>query len=262
MEEMILLSRLFKSQINRNQQENPRMIQIKQIQLDQKDHTPSMDRQYLDQEEQRIMTEAKQKAKNLIHQAEEQAKILLDDIKQQQNHWEQEKDKRIQQAYDEGFQIGINEGRQQGFDEYKLKIEQAKHIIDLSKEEYEKYIHSSEVVILELAIASAERIIRSTLEGEPERFIPLVQTALKEVRNSKEIQIHVHPSQYELLLSEKQELETIFPKDVECFIYPNVDLEEYACQIESEHGRIDANISNQLVELKEKLLEILTGEES
>lgn len=261
-EEMILLSRLFKSHMDADQNDHPKMIQIKSIQVDQPNHTRSVQRQHLDHEEQRIISEAKHTAETLIHQAKEQASLLLDDVKQQQTQWELEKKELTQKAYEEGFQIGVNEGRQQGLDEYTLKIEQAKQITDHSKVEYEQYIHSSEAAILDLAIAAAEKIIQSTFDAEPERFIPLVQTALKEVRNSKEIQIHVHPSQYELLISEKQELETIFPKDVECFIYPDVDLEEYACQIESEHGRVDATISSQLVELKEKLLEILIGEES
>ncbi|MBO0995443.1 flagellar assembly protein FliH [Bacillus sp. SD088] len=256
------MSRLFKSHLDTDQNETPKMIQIKSIKLDQPNQTSSIDRQYLDHEEQRIISEAKLTAETLIHQAKEQANLLLADIKQQKSQWELEKKDLVQKAYEEGFQIGANEGRQQGLDEYTLKIEQAKQITDQSKVEYEQYVHSSESVILDLAIAVAERIMHSTFEVEPERFIPLVQTALKEVRNSKEIQIHVHPSQYELLISEKQELETIFPKDVDCFIYPDVDLEEYACQIESEHGRVDANISSQLVELKEKLLEILIGEES
>ncbi|KRG09756.1 hypothetical protein ACA30_15010 [Virgibacillus soli] len=259
---MILLSRLFKSQMNKGHAENPRMIQIRQVQLEKNDQALSAERQYLVKEEQRIITEARNEAEKLIQQAEEQANIVIDNIKQQQEQWDFEKKELTKSAYEEGFQIGVNEGRQQGFDQYKLKIEQAKQVTDQSKIEYEQYIRNSEIVILELAIASAEKIIQTTFAEEPERFLPLVKSALKEVRNSKEIQIHVNPAQYELLLAEKAELETIFPQDVECFIYPDVDLKEYGCQIESEHGRIDANISDQLVELKEKLLEILMGEQS
>ncbi|MCJ7839639.1 flagellar assembly protein FliH [Lederbergia sp. NSJ-179] len=256
------MSRLFKSNKRQDQKENPKMIRIKPIQIENKEQNGAAKPLNHFEEENQIIAKANSKAAILLNEAKQQAEGLIADIKKQQNQWEQEKKALTQEAYEEGLQIGLNEGRQQGYNEYKRELEQAKQIVDQSKIAYEEYIHRSEQDILELAIASAERIIRYSLEEDHDKFIPLVKAALKEVRNCKEIQIYVHPSQYELLLSEKQEIEAVFPKNVECFIYPDTDLEEFACQIESETGRVDANITSQLHELKEKLLEILLGEQS
>jgi len=56
-------------------------------------------------------------------------------------------------------------------------------------------------------------------------------------------------------------LDAVFPNGTQCFIYPDDDLEEFSCYIESEHGRIDASVSSQLVELKKNMMELLKGDE-
>ena len=53
------------------------------------------------------------------------------------------------------------------------------------------------------------------------------------MRNFSEIQIHVHPIHYEFLLSKKEELLSIFTKDTNLVIYPDSDLSEDSCLIES-----------------------------
>ena len=55
---------------------------------------------------------------------------------------------------------------------------------------------------------------------------------------------------YQYLLSQKEELITIFSHETNLFIYPNEDLPEDGCVIESESGRLDASIDTQLLEIK------------
>lgn len=105
-----------------------------------------------------------------------------------------------------------------------------------------------------------QKIIQCSLLDKPESFVGLVKKAIKEAKDSQEIQVHVNPIYYEFLMKEKQELETVFPKKVQLYIYPDAGLNEDACFIESENGRIDASISSQLTELKEKLLDLFDGE--
>ena len=62
------------------------------------------------------------------------------------------------------------------------------------------------------------------------------------------------------LLSKKEELLSIFPQDTNLVIYPDSDLSEDSCLIESPSGRIDARIDTQLTEIKMNLIEFLEGE--
>ena len=50
-------------------------------------------------------------------------------------------------------------------------------------------------------------------------------------------------------------------KDIDFYIYPDDELEETSCIIESENGRIDASVDSQLEEIKIKLFEMLESEQ-
>ena len=131
-------------------------------------------------------------------------------------------------------------------------------MITAAKNDYHSYLESSERTILELALKIASKIVAIKIEDD-QYFLSLVKKAVKEVRNFSETQIHVHPNQYEFLLSKKEELLSIFTQDTNLVIYPDSDLSEGCCLIESPSGRIDAGIDTQLTEIKNALIESLEG---
>ncbi|MGM9956219.1 MAG: FliH/SctL family protein, partial [Peribacillus sp.] len=122
------------------------------------------------------------------------------------------------------------------------------------------HLESSESVILDIALNVAKKIIGQQLEAKEETFLSLVKGAIKEAREYREVQVHIHPSRYQSILSHKDEMIAIFPKEAELYIYPDDELDESSCIIESENGRIDASVDSQLLEIKAKLSELLEGE--
>ncbi|MBS4207625.1 flagellar assembly protein FliH [Bacillus sp. FJAT-50079] len=209
------------------------------------------------EERQRIIEHAEQEAKAIITNAERQKHHMLQEIDRERLAIEDEKKSVLEKAYEDGFQKGVRDGKESGFLEYESLIDLAKRVTDDSKTAFTEYVEKAEETILELAVAVAERILHSSLDEDKDKFIPLVQHALKEAREYKEVQIHVHPANYEQLLAEKAGLDAIFPNGIKCFIYPDAQLAEYSCVIESENGKIDATISTQLVELRGKLKQLL-----
>ncbi|MFK4998013.1 flagellar assembly protein FliH [Bacillus sp. N9] len=209
------------------------------------------------EERQRILEHAEQEAKSIIAHAESQKQHMFQEIERERLVIDDEKKSVLEKAYEDGFQAGVRDGKESGYLEYESLIDLAKRVIGDSKTAFTEYVEKAEETILELAIAVAERIIHSSLDEDKDKFIPLVQHALKEAREYKEVQIHVHPVHYEQLIEEKAELDRIFPNGIKCFIYPDAQLAEYSCVIESENGKIDATISTQLIELKEKLKQLL-----
>ncbi|MBS4217752.1 flagellar assembly protein FliH [Bacillus sp. FJAT-49711] len=251
------MSRLIKQVSQPLSQNDSKVIKVRNIQvLDQEDEGP-LNKSLLFAERDEIIRIAEIEAQKLLDGAKAEANQILEQVEIRRSEWEQEEQRLIHEAYEKGMQMGIEEGRHNGLTEYNSLIKKAKTIVDSSKEAFQNHLDSSETTIVEIAIQSAERIIHTSLIDEQERFLPLVKRVLKEAKDFKEVQIHVHPLQYELLISEKNELDAIFPHGIQCFIYPDEDLEEYSCYIESENGRIDATISSQLVELKKNLLELL-----
>ena len=257
---MILLSRIIKSYQAKDQTKKEIEIKIRPfptIDLNQEhqesevDHTPIYEQ----------IEQAKQEAALLLNDAKEQAQTILGEIEQAKNQWElEEKPMYLEQVQKEGYQQGKEDGVQKGYSEMTDILSHAKEIVALSKQDYEKHIESAEPVILELAIKVAEKIIGLKLNETNDTFLSIVKRTIKQVKDNREVQLHVHPTQYPFVLSQKEELEAIFPKNTDFYIYPDEDLLEYSCIIESENGRIDASVDSQLEELRTKLIEFMEGE--
>ena len=253
---MILLSRLIKSQIAYPDQPEKKVISIKKFQVCELQENeqaeiipPSHD----------VLEEARLEAEQIILTAKKEQESIKADLMQEKLNWEQEKVNLIKEAKEEGYQAGWKEGESQGYAECHSYITDAQKVITAAKNDYHSYLESSERTILELALKIASKIVATKIEDDQEYFLSLVKKAVKEVRNFSETQIHVHPNQYEFLLSKKEELLSIFTQDTNLVIYPDSDLSEGSCLIESPSGRIDAGIDTQLTEIKNALIESLEG---
>lgn len=260
-EEMILLSRLIKGTgWAPPVQTEKKIIAIKILEtLNQKedsDFTP------IDTEKQKqtMIHEAEMQAESIISQGQHKAEMLLKQIEVDRQAFEVERAEIAEQARNTGFSQGLEDGRQQGYHEFHERIQSAKEVVESSKRDYRMHVDSSERTILEIGLKVAGKILGKTLKENEEEFLSIVKRALKEARDNKEVQLHVHPVQYNFLLANKEEIIALFPKDIEFYIYPNDDLSETSCLIESENGRIDASIDSQLEEIKQKLIELLEGE--
>ncbi|WP_052712196.1 flagellar assembly protein FliH [Domibacillus indicus] len=207
-----------------------------------------------------VLEEANRQAKAIIEQAEAEKQRIMSEASNWQQQWEQEKASLQQEAYEQAFQQGSEEGRNAGYQEVSTLIDEARSIVHSSKTEYEKNVERSERTIVELAVTCAEKILQRELENDNELFMGIVRSALKEVKNQKEVQIHVHPEKYELVISQKDEIEALFPADINCYIYPSEEAGENTCFIETANGRIDAGIDTQLQQLRKTLLQLLESE--
>ena len=119
-------------------------------------------------ERDRLLKEA-----NTINEQEKEAieqlrQTATEDILSMQAAWQNEKTVLQQQAYDEGFQVGYEEGHNKSLSDMAASISTANETTELSHENARQYLVSQERVILELAMLSAERIIGQTLQDDEE----------------------------------------------------------------------------------------------
>ncbi|WP_158023575.1 flagellar assembly protein FliH [Domibacillus antri] len=213
-----------------------------------------------EQERSAVIQEATGQAQTIIEQAHLEKKRLMDEAAAWQADWEQEKEKIQMEAYQTAFEQGAVEGREAGYREMSALIDEAKYVVASSKIEYEKNVERSEQTILTLALTCSEKILRTALDDNDELFMGIVKSVIKEVREQKEVQIHVHPARYAFVVSQKDEIEALFPGDVNCYIFPNEEAAENACFVETASGRIDASIDTQLQQLRKTLIDILERE--
>lgn len=257
------MSRIIKSSAAQTRGDNNKIIALKNIrssmtELSEEDLSSQQQLRYTEIED--LITEAKREAEKILSGAFEERDRIKNQIQQEKDNWLTERELQFQEAYDAGFLKGEEEGMKKGYQEYTRRLDEADRITELNKQEYYSYLENAQEVIVSLAIASAEKIIGKKIEDNPDTFTSIVKRSLKEVRELPEVQIHCHPSKYKNLAENKKEIETVFPANVQCFIYANDDLEDEQCYIETNQGRIIVSIDSQLSELKLKLFAMLQGD--
>lgn len=188
---------------------------------------------------------------------EQMRQTAQEDITAMQTAWEQEKTALQQKAYDEGFQVGYEEGRNKSISDMSESVKIANEVTVQSKENALKYLDDQERNILEIAMRTAERILGKTLEEDEDAFLSIVKRGLKEAREMKEIKLYTSVYRFELISSNRAELASIFPPDVPFLLFANDDFDTDDCIIETNQGRIVVSVDEQLNELKEKLVEML-----
>ncbi|MBT2660212.1 flagellar assembly protein FliH [Bacillus sp. ISL-45] len=256
---MILLSRLIKSQYTSTLPAEKKVISIRMLEASNQHEDPQVFT-HTEDERRRILDNAAAAADNIVSRAIEEAEQIRQQIYLEKQEWEQQSSLLAEESRQLGFEQGYQEGKNQGYAEYRQTILFAQETVEAAKRDYQNHIESAEKVILDLGVKIAGKILGEKLAAA-EGFLTLVKRALKNSRDYKDIQLHVHPKHYQDLLSQKEELIAIFPKDIDFYIYPDDELEETSCIIESENGRIDASVDSQLEEIKIKLFEMLESEQ-
>ena len=213
------------------------------------------------QERNRLLEEARLQIESERAQFEAFQQSQLASIEQLKAVWEEEKIQLEQQAYDEAFSKGFEEGMQKATAQMVESINVTNEIMDLARINAEKYMMEQEQVILDLAIKCAEKIIGYELETKDETFVSIIKSALKEVRELQNIKVYVSYEYYPLVSKYRDELAELFPPDVQFLIFVNDDLQDEQSYIETNHGRVIVSLDEQLQELRAKLSEILESKE-
>lgn len=255
---MTSLSKIFRNVYLSESKENTKPIQIRNLYVQEMMNTDEpLTIDVLTQERSKMLEQVNQEI------AEKRA-LLTKDIEEtkqyvenQLNAWEEEKIVYQQQAYDEAFIQGLEEGRLKAQADMQNSLKLANETMKIAHENAANYLQQQEQVILELALRTAERIIATKLEDNEELFLSIVKRGLKEAREMKVIKLYVSPTYFELVSNNREELSSIFPVDVPFMIFVDEDMNETDCYIETNHGRIVVSIDEQVQELRRKLVDIL-----
>jgi flagellar assembly protein FliH len=232
-----------------------RVIQLKPIQK------PLLEEEIIEDSQLQMELWKLQQAKEELESIKKQQEMLFAEtekqINQEKAQWVQERVKLIEQARDEGFQAGFEEGKIESVNQFQNLIEQANSIIKASKIDYQSTVDKSEETILLLAIQVAEKIMKQKLLDQPESFVPIVKDAIQSIKDQRELSIYLHPNNYEYVVTQKSELERVLDSKAVLSIFVNDSLEEGSCIIEHPFGKIDASIDTQLSQIQQVLNEIV-----
>lgn len=262
---MILLSRLIKAPDTPGSFQQTRSIQVKPVLSRQAQESKSSEGENRD--EAPGHSEIKQEQERLRRQREDieasrkQAEEELQQARKRISEEEENSKQRLEQAFADakkaGWKEGYEEGKEEGRTAWEQAVEEARDVISSAKEEYHYYLEKAEPVILDLALAAANRIIYKSLEDEDGTWLEIVKNAVKEVKDHEEVAVYVPASRLEETKQQRQEMENLLAYSQELMIFPDSSLNENDCIIETPYGKVDASLDSQLQELKEQLEEKL-----
>ncbi|WP_158233769.1 flagellar assembly protein FliH [Sporosarcina sp. P3] len=253
------MSNLFRSERTVMNQHPTKAISIRNLQSlepDEKVEEP-IDTGMMFMERNRLLQEMEQRKNIVDAEIKQRLEQAAADIESMHAAWAREKEELQQRAYDEGFQVGFDDGRNKAMAEMREMINAANETTTLSYENATQYLINQERVILDIGMKSAERIINKVIEEDDETYLSIVRKGIKEAQESKEIKLFVPTEQFKMVTTHRAELASIFPPETPFLIFVNENFNATDCFIETNHGRIVVSIDEQLNELKEQLVKIM-----
>ncbi|MFD2628384.1 flagellar assembly protein FliH [Oceanobacillus kapialis] len=213
---------------------------------------------YLTPEEQ-VRSDLQQAQQSLQQIKEESASLLKktdEQIELAKSNWEKEKKTLIESAKHEGYQDGFQSGKQEGLSTYETKLDELNQLTDKALKEYHQTVEKSTTEIIKIALHTAEKILDQKITEEPTAFLQMVQKSIKELKDQSIISIYLHPSNYEFVLQQKEELMQIVNEDTKLAIYMKDSIQENGCRIKHPFGELDIGLDTQLKQIREVLHEI------
>lgn len=159
---------------------------------------------------------------------------LLQKVKQQAEEYRKHVLKECEgikeQAYQEGFQKGL--------EKFNEQVVQLNHLLQTVKEE----VHQK---ILPLAIQAAKKILGEELKLHPDRIVEIVMQALKPVMQHHRITIYVNKADLPKIEAKRSKIRKMLEQVQHFAIQEREDIEPGGCIIETEAGIINAQLENQ-----------------
>lgn len=176
-------------------------------------------------------------------------------IKEARNQWETEKQKWIEEAQQQGFQKGYEDGNQEAYQQYENKLKEANHIIDIAKEDYHQTLEKHTESIVEISMSVANKVLQQALKEQPSYIMELVTAALEDVKAQPCITIIIHPDYYGEVHSHQEELQRLVGDETKLSIHADALVQPTDCIIRHPHGQVETSIDTQLEKIREALME-------
>ena len=166
---------------------------------------------------------------------------------------EQQVERRVAEARQEGFREGEAAGRSRASAEAQPALERLARGVEELARLRPRLIRESEVELVELAIGIARRILRRELSVDAEALQGLVKSALEKLSVREICRIRAHP---ELEPGIRHCLEREGQSGLQ--VVSDATLERGGILVETSRGKLDASFETQLAEIGRGLADRLT----
>lgn len=187
-----------------------------------------------------ILDQANISADRIIEKAQEEALSIKDNAKKS--------------GYDEGLKSGFAEGLKQFRQATKNSLNNINKILNEAVNQKNRILEEAELEILKLALALASKVIQTELSVNPEIIMSSTKRALQKVVSDSKIKLKVSPHDYETLREHIDDLASKAGIISAVDIVQDNNVTAGGCIIETDSGRIDAQIETQFDGMRKSLI--------
>jgi flagellar assembly protein FliH len=173
-----------------------------------------------------------------------------------------EKLKEVQeQAYQEGYKLGLDEGQKRAFEEHAKVIDESltemSEIVNNLKNMKKDICSFNEAHMVKLLFYMASKIAQNHLEYEQQPVIEVIRNAVELAQGEENVIIHVSEKQMGFLedLQAQKKVEFEFLAKVKFVANPDISMG--GCIIETNYGEVDARVEQRVEQLWTNLKENL-----
>ena len=147
------------------------------------------------------------------------------------------------QAREEGFSHGREEGRREGLKEMRERAQTFSDLICALSDPFAELDHEVEEQLIALAVALARQLVRREVRTDPGYILLAVREAMVALpAAAREIRIHVHPEDAELI----REALSLAEQERPWQLVDDPVLTRGDCRVRSDSSQIDARLESRL----------------
>ncbi|SNR89838.1 flagellar assembly protein FliH [Anaerovirgula multivorans] len=201
----------------------------------------------------KILEEAELEKKELLSNAEKEATMIIEEA------YEDSKticENAKTQGYNEGFQIG----KQEGYQEFQQLLQEAAEIKKQMFLDKKRLAKELEKDIVNLVMFCIEKVIDYELDNNHEVLLNLIKKGLKKCTFTETLVIRVSDQDYETLSTYKNKIYMMTEGIDDMQIKSDAALLKGSVVIETLSGKIDASIDTQINQIEGLFKELLKSE--
>jgi flagellar assembly protein FliH len=203
------------------------------------------------EKEQEIVFNAEQKAAEIVEQANLQAQQIIEMAEQEALS---RVDEITQQAHNEGFEAGRQEGYANITQELQDKIIAVNDFAYSNFDIKNNIIKSAHLDIIRLVVEIAQKVCSSALELDDNILKELTLQAIKSLKNKEDIIIIVHPEMAQKIYAISDEFKEQIPQLSSIKIVEDSSVSPDGTIVESPMSRVDCRVKSQINEIADRLM--------
>lgn len=209
---------------------------------------------------QQKISEATAQAETIINNAKNESLRLVQEAETKQQEIQNKTEEIRQQAYDEGFQKGKDDGYANFKEDAHNALISLDALSDSSFDLKKNIIKSADLDIVELVIAIARKITSRAFDED--MLKELTQEAIKNLKNKENITIIVNPKLVNEISRLAEDFKNEIPQLQTVKIVEDVSLSCDGTIVESPLSRVDSRLTAQIDEIAAKLMNGVTDDVS